>query len=428
MGETVLTRNRYFCAGLLLLVGLGCQGKLLRKPTPVESGYNPVEIVDEAAEKRSSVDYDVRKAFEIAEEIRLSRPINPASKQRHVLCLSGGGTYGAFSAGVLCGWTATGTRPEFDVVTGISTGALIAPMAFLGTDYDVQLENFFTTIKSNDIFRIRKALAPILIFNESFGDSAPLSKQINTFVTSEMLLKVAAEHRRGRRLYIGTTELESRRAVVWDMGEIAARGTPADLELFQKIILASAAVPGLFPTVHIPITVDGKKLEERHVDGGVSNAVFFRAPHRSEEERAAEGDNWLQNTNVYVLLAGKIYADPSRVKLSSIRIAADSINSLLYAQARGDLLRIYVNCIITGMNYYLAAIPSDLQTPANATEFKPESMKKLFNAGREHRLGANPWRNDPPGVERGEGYFMRDSTNLKLVPITDGSSSVVPQR
>ena len=425
-----MKRLAYRWIGLLLVVGLGlgCQGGMLRKQTPIQAGYNPVELLDVGAEERASTDYDVRKAYRIAEEIRITRPASPAAKKRHVLCLSGGGTYGAFSAGVLSGWTTSGTRPEFDVVTGISTGALIAPYAFLGSEYDKELEDFYTTIRQNDIFRIRRTLRTLLLFNDSFADSSPLAKKIDSAVTMEMLRNIAREHQRGRRLYVGTTELESRRAVVWDMGEIASRGTPEDLELFRKVLLASAAIPGLFSPVRLPVTVDGKQLEERHVDGSVSNAVFFRAPYRSPEERAIEGEDWLNGTNVYVMLAGKIYADGDRVKLRSLFIAADSITGLLYAQARGDLLRVYINCIITGMNYYIAALPPDAESPKSATEFKPEPMKKLFQIGRELALSATPWRLTPPGVEQGEGYFMRDSTKLKRVPLTKEVPMGVPQR
>jgi predicted patatin/cPLA2 family phospholipase len=429
-GGTLLKRFGYRWLGLLLLMCLifGCEGGMLRKQTPIQAGYNPIELLDVAAEEKASTDYDVRKAYQISEEIRITRPASPSAKKRHVLCLSGGGTFGAFSAGVLSGWTTTGTRPEFDVVTGISTGALIAPLAFLGPAYDKDLEEFYTTIRQNDVFRIRRTLSAMLLFNDSVADNGPLSKKIDSVVTLEMLKNIAREHKRGRRLYVGTTELESRRAVVWDMGEIATRGTPDDLELFRKVLLASAAIPGLFSPVRLPVTVDGKQLEERHVDGSVSNAVFFRAPYRSPEERAIEGDNWLNGTNVYVLLAGKIYADGDRVKLRSLFIAADSITGLLYAQARGDLLRVYINCIITGMNYYIAALPPDAESPKSATEFKPEPMKKLFQAGRELALSSTPWRLTPPGVQQGEGYFMRDSTKLKRVPLTEEVPTGVPQR
>ena len=422
-------KNRILLSLILLLIaGTGCKSRLFDKKTPYEAGYNPIELLDEKAEIRASTDYDVRKGFKIAEEIRTSRPANPAARQRNVLCLSGGGTFGAFSAGVLSGWTTRGTRPQFDVVTGISTGALIAPLAFLGSEYDGQLEDFYTTIKQNDVFKLRRTISTLLFFSDSFADNAPLSKKIDSVIDMQLLGKIAGEHRKGRRLYIGTTEIESRRAVVWDMGEIAARGKKADLELFRKVILASAAIPGLFPPVRIPVTVDGKQLEERHVDGSVSNAVFFRAPFRTEEERVAEGEHWLNGTNVYLIVAGKIYADTDRVKLFSILIAADSITGLLYAQARGDLLRVYVNCIITGMNYHVAALPSAVEAPTSATDFKPEPMKKLFAEGRKLALGNDPWRLSPPGVEPGEGYFIRDNTNLTRVPVTNPDAPAAPPR
>src|SRR5262245_23529226 len=176
-------------------------------------------------------------------------PGDPGSlrRPRHVLALSGGGVYGAYSAGFLAGWTCTGTRPEFDVVTGISTGALIAPFAFLGPEYDAQAANLYTRVQAEDIFRIRAWVS--IPFKDAVASSAPLRELIESQITPELMTRIAAEHRKGRRLYVGTTNLDTRRLVVWDLGAIACRPCPEGCHLFRDVLLASSAVPGMLPPV-----------------------------------------------------------------------------------------------------------------------------------------------------------------------------------
>src|SRR5205085_3021207 len=178
-----------------------------------------------------------------------------------------------------------------------------------------------------------------------------------------------AEHRKGRRLYVGTTHLDSKRLVVWDMGAIAARGGPVYLALFRKVLLASASIPGFFPPVRLPVTVDGKSYEELHVDGGVTAALFFRPPVVQPEEAARLGEHPLAGSNVYIIVAGKLFADPGCADRKFTRIAADSISALLYSQTRGDLFQLYALSLVGRMNYHLTAIPANAPAPADATTF-----------------------------------------------------------
>src|SRR5206468_5122524 len=151
---------------------------------------------------------------------RVNRSVSHAdapARRFNVLVLSGGGAYGAYPAGILCGWTEAGTRPSFDVVTGVSTGALVATLAFLGPARDPDLRRFYTTVTNKDVFAERRPeVAGVL--GESLADSAPLERLINSVADEKLLAEVAAEHAKGRRLYVGTTHLDSRRLVVWDMG------------------------------------------------------------------------------------------------------------------------------------------------------------------------------------------------------------------
>jgi predicted patatin/cPLA2 family phospholipase len=397
--------------------------RMVPAPTPVESGLRPVELVDPVGEASADQAWTMEDLFILGERIRQSNKPAQLPPKRSILVLSGGGAYGAYSAGVLVGWTQSGTRPMFDVVTGISTGALIAPLAFLGSDYDAQLREVYTTLRSTDVFLIRKRIRTL--FREGLADNGPLANQIEKMVTPELLTRIAAEHAKGRRLYVGTTDLESRRAVQWDMGEIATRGTAADLELFRKLLLASSAIPGFFPPVRIPVTVDGKPFTERHIDGGVTNALFFRPPYIPDDWKKHPGIASLYGSDVYIIVAGKLYADPQTVSPRALTIAANSVSTLIYSQTRGDLLKLYMACILTGMNYAMTAIPSDFAAPTASTDFDPVEMTKMFNEGATRAMNGTAWRNTPPGLERGEGTMMRSGTKLTRIDL--GSPNAAPR-
>jgi predicted acylesterase/phospholipase RssA len=194
-------------------------------------------------------------------------------KPAHFLALSGGGDDGAFGAGVLCGWTAHGDRPQFKLVTGISTGALIAPFAFLGSSYDDTLRHLYTDITSEDIFRMKSLLT--VLWRDSIADTAPLARQLEHYVDEALLAEVAAEHKKGRRLIIGTTQLDAQRLVLWNMGAIAASGDPEAIKLFRKIMLTSASIPAAFPPQYIKVAAGDNFYEEMHVDGGTTAEVVL---------------------------------------------------------------------------------------------------------------------------------------------------------
>jgi predicted acylesterase/phospholipase RssA len=333
-----------------------------------------------------------------------------AFPHRTVLVITGGGSYGAYPAGVLAGWTAAGTRPEFDVVTGISTGALIGAFAFLGPSEDANLQRSYTTIRNADIYR-QNHLIPALL-SESLADTAPLARLIERTATDELICRIAVEHQKGRRFYVGTTDLDARRAIIWDMGAIAARGTPECRDLFRKVLLASASIPGFFPPVRITMTVDGKKYVERHVDGGTTASMFFVPPWVPPAARAALPPGWLYGSDVYVLVAGKMYPDPTPVKPRALAIAGNAVSTIIYDQTRSDLHKLFLLSALLGMNYNVAVIPRDLQSPLESTNFDPREMSRLFAAGYQWAAAGPRWRNSPPGYEPGEGVKFRSGTLL----------------
>jgi hypothetical protein len=291
--------------GFLLLVatilaGAGCQ-TAVSDLTPTRAGINPADLIDSNAYGDGPALPIMRDLFRVGEQIRTARRPDILPAKKTCLVLSGGGAFGAYQAGILYGWSEAGNRPSFDSITGVSTGALVATLVFLGPDYDGDLKRVYTSVKSNDIYIRRSSIQAL--FSNSLADNAPLARQINTLLTPDAFARLGAEHRKGRRLYVGTTDLDGRRSVVWDIGAIAAHGTPEDRELVARVLLASAAIPGFFPPTEIPIEVDGRRLIERHVDGGVTQGLFIRPPHVPPEFRQRPPADFLYDSDLYVIVA-----------------------------------------------------------------------------------------------------------------------------
>jgi hypothetical protein len=329
---------------------------------------------------------------------------------RNLLVLSGGGMNGAYTAGVLKGWTASGTRPRFDVVTGISTGALIAPFALLGSDYDDSLERAYTTARDRDIFRPRSPL--LLLFADSLADSSPLLEHIRGQITPEVLAGVARAHAEGRRLYVGTTDLDHKRLVIWDLGAVAASDDPNKLELFRRVLLASASVPGFLPPVPINVEVDGQRFTELHVDGGVTASLFLRPGMLGRPlkwEQSVRDD-----TNVYVIVAGKLRANDEPVKRRLLPVAEDSLQAVRQAQFEGDLLRVYLLSKFAGARFGLAAVPQEFANDLSSLSFDPKVMRALFEEGFRSASNGSVWRSVPPSLTPGEQAPPRGGVRFEL--------------
>jgi predicted acylesterase/phospholipase RssA len=320
----------------------------------------------------------------------------PRKKNAHVLALSGGGSYGAFGAGVLKGWTESGKRPEFDVVTGISTGALIATLAFLGSEYDDELEDLYTNTTDEDIFSSKGVTG---LFGASLLDYTPLKRQIEKMITEELLDEVGAEYLEGRRLYVGTTNLDAGKLVVWDMGAIAASGHEHRVRIFQKILRASAAVPGVFKPVYIQPTVESEA-RQMHVDGAVKAPILIRSFMFEMPARR----RWL-----HVIINHKISLDeaPEAVEPKVLDIARKSISELLRGLTYKTLYQGYVTARNSNTRFRLIAIPDDEPIAETSLNFQPAHMRKLFELGRQMALSGKGWANEPPRLEQLERISRR---------------------
>jgi hypothetical protein len=318
-----------------------------------------------------------------------SDPLPPAS----FLAISGGSDAGAFAAGILVGWTAHGNRPQFRVVTGISAGALIAPFAFLGPQYDDVIRKVFTSVRSEDIFRRRNMLVGLA--SEGMADSEPLSRLVAEYVTPQILAAVAEEYAKGRVLEIGTTDLDAGRPVTWNMGAIAASDAPGALELFHKIMIASTSIPGEVSPVMIDVEIDGKRFQEMHVDGGVITQVFLYPRRILIELQRVTGRPYRRELHAYVIRNGKLEPEWSDTERHTLSIAGRAISALIQTQGISDLERIYQTAARDGVDFNLAYIGSDFNYPHNKT-FDPEYMKRLFDYAYQLSVNGYPWHKAPP--------------------------------
>lgn len=310
------------------------------------------------------------------------------------LALSGGGDDGAFGAGLLSGWTTAGNRPEFKLVTGISTGALIAPFAFLGPKYDEALKAVYTQTSPTDILESRGLMAAV--FNDALADNAPLGRLAEKYVTADMLKEIAAEYAKGRLLLVATTNLDSRRAVIWNMTKIAASGHPEALNLFHKIMLASAAIPGAFPPAMIDVEAGGRRYQEMHVDGGAMAQVFVYPPALRLGELARKNGTDRER-HLYLIRNARLDSEWAEVQRQTLSIAGRAISSLIQTQGVGDLYKIYATAQRDGMDYNLAYIPKTFRAPRKE-EFDTEYMRKLFQTGHDLAVKGYPWAKVPPGL------------------------------
>jgi predicted acylesterase/phospholipase RssA len=313
-----------------------------------------------------------------------------------MLAISGGGDDGAFGAGLLVGWSEAGTRPEFQVVTGISTGALAAPFAFLGPSHDGDLKAVYTEITQRDIFTPRGFLAALN--SDAMADTAPLRRMLERHVTRALMDEIAAEYVKGRLLLVGTTDLDAREPVIWNLTAIAASHSPNALPLFRKVLLASAAIPGAFPPVMIDVDANGERYQEMHVDGGAVTQVFLYPPTlRIADEAAAMGVH--RHRSLFVIRNSRLDPDWTVVKRSTLPIASRAVSSLMATQGIGDIYRIYLLADRDDIDFNLAYIPGSFVFPKQG-QFDQAYMQALFNRGRDMALAGYPWQKYPPGYER----------------------------
>jgi Patatin-like phospholipase len=315
------------------------------------------------------------------------------------LAVSGGGDDGAFGAGLLVGWSESGTRPSFKLVTGVSTGALIAPFAFLGSTYDPQLRAIYTDITPSEVYRRRWLIEAV--FSDALSDSAPLFQLISRYANADLLAAVAREYRKGRLLLIGTTNLDQQRPIIWNIGAIAASDRPGALDLFRKILLASASIPGVFPPVMIDVEAGGHRYQEMHVDGGAV-AQTFLIPQQVGIIFRRQGNLPVRDRHAYIIRNGRLDPEWSSVDRRLLSITGRAIATMIHYSGYNDVIRLYSSAQRDGVDFNLAYIGADFTTERKEN-FDQAYMRALFEYGYRQGRNGYHWFKLPPVMDMPDG-------------------------
>jgi len=314
------------------------------------------------------------------------------------LIVGGGVSNSAYGIGLLKGWSEAGSRPVFKIVTGYSSGSLIALATFLGKKDEDRFADLFTSISTKDVVRRRNVFA--LLFKDSLYTSTLFAKKINDIVDADLLAHVAEEHRKGRRLYVGTTNLDAQEFVIWDMGALASQGGAASVKMFRKIILASCSFSAMLPPVFFQVEAGGKRYDEMHADGGVIGGIFY-IYHLMEGAGSSAPFSGIDlkgfKTRLYILNLCYMSPHSKQVEDNLTAIISRTIETNGAAKMSGDTYRMYAYAKERGWDYNLAYIPEDF-TPHQKEIFDKAEMKRLFKRGYDDAIHGVKWHKAPPGL------------------------------
>ncbi len=384
---------------LALAVIVGCvgldKGPAVPAPVAAKVWYNRTQTDDYHSDAADAVSG-------LALAMQGDAPDGPADKPLNVLCVSGGGKYAAFTAGALCGWTASGHRPTFDVATGVSSGAPTALMAFLGPKYDSLLADIFLNLNRTDLYVWRPARG--LVTGAGLMSSRPLKRLLEHRLDEAVLADLQTAHTEGRRLFVATTNVQTHKMVVWDVGAIATSGRPDSLELVRKVVLAACSIPGLVPPVEFDVTVNGVRYHELHADAGNLAQVFVRTPGPLPPGSA-----------IWVLSAGKTYPNPGKGAPRILESMVMAVSSTLYALFRADTLRLYALCGVTRSRFRMLALPTDFEGRTNSMVFDHDESQRMYLIGYQMAAG-DAWAVRPPDTGPGELSPPRTGTEFATVP------------
>jgi len=333
-----------------------------------------------------------------ADRLRRAQSLAPDAPLPEVqfLSVSGGGADGAFGAGLLCGWSEQGMRPVFVLVTGISTGALTAPFAYLGSSYDPQLRAVYTEITPARVL-LKRALTAAL-FDDAMADNSPLFGTISEYVNEDMQAALARAYDDGRLLLLLTADLDAEQPVIWNIGAIAKSGHPRALDTIRRVMLASAAIPGAFPPTMFDVIVDGKPYQEMHVDGGAFAQAFLYPAALTRQRRAhITGGQQVVPATAYVIRNGRLDPDWATIQRRTLGIAERAIDSMITSAGYNDVVRMYFTTQRDGIGFNLAYIGSDF-TQKPLEPFDQGYMRALFDYGFQRARRGYDWSKVPPGV------------------------------
>jgi hypothetical protein len=381
-GRTGIARSaRLFALAipLVLAAAAGCSC-----PTGRHAPGEP--LADKRWLNRDSVaDYrnaDADSVAGLAAAMQNEPPAPAADHPLNVLCVSGGGKYAAFTVGVLCGWTLTGTRPTFDVATGVSSGAPVALMAFLGPKYDGLASDLFINMKRGDLYRWRPVRG--LIHGTGLMTSRPLEHVLETHITEEAMDELRAAHAAGRRLFVATANVITHKLTIWDVGAIASSGRPDAIVIVRKVFLAACSIPGLVPPVKFDVTVNGVHYCEYHGDAGNITQVFVRTVGPMPP-----------GSTVWILSAGKTHVNCSHGHPRVLESMATAVSAGLYSLFRADTMKVFALCGVTHSRFRMMALPQNFDGHTSSMVFDPKESRRMYRLGYQMAV-AGAWETQPP--------------------------------
>ncbi len=371
---------------LVLAVLIGCTGPRVQNPVP-DALATKAWTNEKPAADYHDADADTVTSLSTALRGTEPAPSPTAEKPKNILCVSGGGKYAAFTAGALCGWTASGTRPDFDVATGVSSGAPTAFMAFLGPKYDDELARTFLNLNRSDLFRWRPVRG--LLTGRGLMTSRPLEDLLDKHLDDAVMADLCAAHNQGRRLFVATSNVLSHRLAIWDIGAIACSGRPDAKVIIRKAILAACSIPGLVPPVEFDVTVDGVRYKELHADAGNLTQVFLRTAGPIPA-----------GSSVWVLSAGKTHPNRAEKCAGIFETMVTAVSTTLYALFRADMVKLYAFCGTTRSRFGLIALPDSFQGRSSSMVFDPEESQRMYLVG--YQMGSSgSWDVLPPDTAPG---------------------------
>jgi predicted acylesterase/phospholipase RssA len=386
----VRLRFAVLLAGFVFLFALeGCAGLAAGEPDTQRQSlaHLPVTIRTLGTDQR----FSALSSTVVAQQLRALRPGEPLN----ILALSCGAGAGAFGAGAVAGLTRSGARPDFAVVTGVSTGALIAPYAFLGSAWDARLIEAFANGARGDFLQPRGLGA---LFGSSVYRGAPLKRLVDAYASDEMIQAIARETDRGRLLLVATTNVATGEPVVWDLGAIARNGGPNARTLFRDVLVASASIPGMFPPVTIQVREDGAAHDEVHVDGAATMPFFVP---RAFAEAPRETLTHTPPAAVYVLIDGQLGETARATRLTARAIFTRSVDAGLHQMMMTTLELTAATAQLQGATLQYSAIPSAYPLP-DGFDFHRDTMRPLLNYAYECAQAGRLWTafrrtDDEPG-------------------------------
>lgn len=402
--------SRTFCILSLSTMLLACSNIEQRNPAPQEVSHTRDQVETNAVRYWGDVPIPIEQ-YVLNETARrntfdasLIVDENGKPKTQHHLIISGGGASGAFGAGLLNAMSDNRTRPEYRLVTGISTGAILGLYAFLGEEYDHKIREFYTELSDEDLYQTRSIWQ--LFSSSSLLNTKKFEQKVREEVDGQLLAKVKSEHLRGRTFLVKTTNLDSQRPVIWNMGAIALSDSDDAEYLFESVLIASAAIPGIFEPVLIPTKVNGKSYDEMHVDGGVVAQAFFLPEDLdidtiSNIEKVEfsklginiEGEN---KSAVWVINNARIGSSWQPIPLQLTDIMGRSISTMIKYQGRNNLTQIYQQSQLTGSSFHLLYIDDKIPSAPEDAPFSQEYMQYMYCYGYTRGLDPRHWLESIP--------------------------------